>query len=92
MRTDRVVLLTCEGEPGRIAARYLAARFPAVTVIVEDPVPRALLLRRRIKRLGFVHVARPAGLHGISADPAEGLEIARRGDYPRSRPRPALAR
>ena len=40
MRTDRVVLLTCEGEPGRIAARYLAARFPAVTVIVEDPVPR----------------------------------------------------
>jgi methionyl-tRNA formyltransferase len=56
MRTDRVVVLTCEGEPGRIAARYLAARFPATTVIVEDPVPRSLLLLRRIKRLGFVQV------------------------------------
>jgi hypothetical protein len=56
MRTDRVVLLTCEGESGRIAARYLADRLRALTVIVEDPVPRSLLLRRRIKRLGIVHV------------------------------------
>ena len=56
MLTDRVVLLTCEGESGRIAARYLAARFPTLGVIIEDPVPRSLLLRRRIKRLGFGHV------------------------------------
>jgi folate-dependent phosphoribosylglycinamide formyltransferase PurN len=56
MLTDGVVLLTCEGESGRIAARYLTARFPSLAVIIEDPVPRALLLRRRIKRLGFVHV------------------------------------
>jgi len=54
---DRVVVLTCEGETGRIAARYLAARFPALAVIVEDGVPRLLLLRRRIKRLGFAHVS-----------------------------------
>jgi folate-dependent phosphoribosylglycinamide formyltransferase PurN len=56
MRTDRVVLLTCEGEAGRVAARYLAARFPAFATIVEHPVPRSELLRRRIKRLGLVHV------------------------------------
>ena len=56
MPTDRVVLLTTEGESGRVAARYLAARFPALTVIVETPVSRSLLLRRRIKRLGLVHV------------------------------------
>src|SRR5436189_5194657 len=57
MRTDKVVLLTCEGETGRIAARYLAARFPGLAVIVEREVPRSLLLHRRIKRLGFVHVS-----------------------------------
>jgi folate-dependent phosphoribosylglycinamide formyltransferase PurN len=57
MRMGKVALLTCEGETGRIAARYLAARFPGLTVIVEREVPRSLLLRRRIKRLGFAHVS-----------------------------------
>src|SRR6478735_2177640 len=56
MPTDRVVLLTSEGESGRMAAHYLAARFPALTVIVEAPISRSLLLRRRIKRLGIVRV------------------------------------
>ena len=56
MPRDRVVLLTSDGESGRVAARYLAARFPELTVIVETPVSRSLLLRRRIKRLGLVHV------------------------------------
>ena len=56
MPTDRVVLLTSEGESGRIAAHYLAARFPSLTVIVETPISRSLLLRRRIKRLGLVRV------------------------------------
>ena len=56
MPRDRVVLLTSDGESGRVAARYLATRFPALTVIVETPVSRSLLLRRRIKRLGLVHV------------------------------------
>ena len=41
---------------GRVAARYLAAASPALTVIVETPVSRSLLLRRRIRRLGLVHV------------------------------------
>lgn len=56
MRTDQVVLLTCDGVSGRVAARYLASRFPELAVIVEDPVPRSLLLRRRIKRLGLARV------------------------------------
>src|SRR4029453_196854 len=56
MPRDRVGLLTSDGEAGRVAARYLAGRFPALTVIVETPVSRSLLLRRRIKRLGLVHV------------------------------------
>jgi Formyl transferase len=56
MLTDRMVLLTCDGESGLIAARYLAARFSALAVIVEDPVPRSQLVRRRIKRLGVAQV------------------------------------
>jgi methionyl-tRNA formyltransferase len=51
------MLLTCEGESGRIATRFLAARFPDLRVIVEQPVSRAQLLRRRIRRLGVWHVA-----------------------------------
>ena len=56
MLTDRVVLLTCEGDAGRLAGRYLAAHFPALTVVVESPMSRSQLLRRRIKRLGLVRV------------------------------------
>jgi folate-dependent phosphoribosylglycinamide formyltransferase PurN len=56
MPTHGLVLLTCESEPGRIAARYLAARLPALAVIVEKPMSRSLLLRRRIKRLGLAQV------------------------------------
>jgi folate-dependent phosphoribosylglycinamide formyltransferase PurN len=56
MRTDRVVLLTCEGATGRIAARYLADHFRMLAVIVENPISRSVLLRRRISRLGFARV------------------------------------
>jgi methionyl-tRNA formyltransferase len=56
MRTEKVVLLTCKGDSGRIAACYLAARFPGLAAIVENKVARSLLLRRRIKRLGLVCV------------------------------------
>src|SRR5262245_29648300 len=57
MLSDRVVLLTSEGEAGDLAARYLAGHFPGLAVIVESPVPRSQLLRRRIKRLGLLRVA-----------------------------------
>jgi methionyl-tRNA formyltransferase len=56
MDTGKVVLLTCEDDATRMAARYLAARFPGLAVIVERNAPRSLLLRRRLKRLGFVRV------------------------------------
>ena len=51
-----VVLLTTDGESGRIAARYLAQRLPGLAAIVEQAPSRSLLLRRRIKRLGIVRV------------------------------------
>src|SRR5262249_32367060 len=56
MRADQVVLLTCEGDVGRIAARYLAARFVDLQGIVEKAVPRLVLLRRRLKHLGLTQV------------------------------------
>ena len=57
MLTDKVVLLTCEGDTGVLAARYLAGHLPSLAVIVERPASRSQLLRRRIRRLGLVHVA-----------------------------------
>jgi methionyl-tRNA formyltransferase len=52
-----IALLTSEGQSGRIAARYLADRFPDLSVIVEQPVARGELLRRRLRRLGVLKVA-----------------------------------
>ncbi len=57
MDSDRLLLLTAEGGAGRIAANYLSRHFPALTVIVETPVSRGELLRRRLRRLGFITVA-----------------------------------
>lgn len=51
-----VVLLTNEGPSGRITASYLAAVFPSISVIVEQPPSRLQLLRRRVRRLGLIHV------------------------------------
>src|ERR1700730_18117841 len=56
MATQPVALLTSDGDLCRIAARFLAARFPDLHVIVEGRVSRQALLRRRVKRLGLVHV------------------------------------
>jgi len=57
MATQPVVLLTSDGDLCRIAARFLAARFPDLQVIVESRVSRLSLLKRRSKRLGAVRVA-----------------------------------
>jgi folate-dependent phosphoribosylglycinamide formyltransferase PurN len=56
MSADRAALLTCDGESGRIAARYLADRLGALHIVVEQPVSRTLLLRRRARRLGVATV------------------------------------
>jgi folate-dependent phosphoribosylglycinamide formyltransferase PurN len=55
-QSTEVVFLTSGNDLGRIAARRLAAAFPGLKIIVEHPVPRSELARRRIKRLGVVHV------------------------------------
>ena len=57
MASGRVVLLTTDGESGRIAAAQLAKTFPDLTVIVEQPVSRLELLKRRVRRLGVIRVA-----------------------------------
>ena len=56
-QSTEVVFLTTGNPLGQIAARRLAAAFPSLKIIVEPPVARSTLLRRRIKRLGPLHVA-----------------------------------
>jgi hypothetical protein len=54
---SEVVFLTSGNDLGRIAARRLAAAFPALEIIVERPIARTELIRLRIKRLGVLRVA-----------------------------------
>jgi folate-dependent phosphoribosylglycinamide formyltransferase PurN len=56
-RTTDVVLLTTGNDLGKIAARRLAAAFPDMAIIVEQPLPRLDLVRSRVKRFGPLHVA-----------------------------------
>jgi len=55
-KTAEVVLLTTGNDLGKIAARRLAAAFPGMAVVVEQPVPRGELVRSRVRRLGALHV------------------------------------
>ncbi len=55
--SSEVLFLTRGNDLGRIAAWQLAATFPGLKIIVEQPVARSRLLRRRLKRLGPLHVA-----------------------------------
>jgi hypothetical protein len=57
MPAGQVALLVIDSDLCRVAARSLAMRFPELKIIVERHVSRPLLLRRRIARLGLVHVA-----------------------------------
>jgi len=92
MRTDKVALLTCESDIGRIAARYLAARFPGLAVVVERNIARSLLLRRRVKRLGWIRVGGQVAFMTFSAGATQGFERAHCPDCPASEPRTPLAR
>jgi len=55
-RPGRVVLLAGPGEPTDIVYNYLASRFVDVVVVMERPVPRVTLARRRARRLGWATV------------------------------------
>jgi folate-dependent phosphoribosylglycinamide formyltransferase PurN len=57
MPAGRVALLAIDSDLCRIAARSLADRFLDLKIVVEHHVSRGLLLRRRVARLGLVHVA-----------------------------------
>jgi phosphoribosylglycinamide formyltransferase 1 len=57
MPAGDVVLLVVDNSLCRIAAWRLAARFPDLTIIVEQHVPRFKLIRSRIRRFGLVHTA-----------------------------------
>jgi hypothetical protein len=74
--TTDVLFLTRGNDLGRIAARKLAAAFPDLKIVVEQPVARSTLLRGRIKRLGPLQVAGQMAFMAFS-----------RGLYVRSRPR-----
>jgi folate-dependent phosphoribosylglycinamide formyltransferase PurN len=53
----RVVLLAGPGDSTNIVYNYLAQRFADVVTVVEDPVPRMEIARRRAKRLGWATAA-----------------------------------
>jgi hypothetical protein len=54
---NRAILLTCEGEFGRIAANYLAPRYPGLVTVIDAPVSRLDLLRGRARRKGVSFAA-----------------------------------
>jgi folate-dependent phosphoribosylglycinamide formyltransferase PurN len=57
MPAGDVVLLVIDNALCRIAAWRLAARFPDLTIIVEQHVPRFQLVRSRVRRFGVFHTA-----------------------------------
>ena len=56
LRSGELVLLTIDSDLAQFAANRLHAAFPELHIILEDRVSRAALLRRRVKRAGFVQV------------------------------------
>ncbi len=73
-QSTEVVFLTSGNDLGRIAARRLAAPFPGLKIVVENPIGRAVLARRRLKRLGALTVAGQIAFAVI----ARGLRYASR--------------
>jgi phosphoribosylglycinamide formyltransferase-1 len=57
MPAGDVVLLVVDNSLCRIAARRLARRFPDLTIIVEQQVPRFRLIRSRVRRFGLFYTA-----------------------------------
>jgi len=55
MPAGEVVLLVVDNALCRIAASRLAVAFPDLKIIVEQHVPRLVLVRGRIKRFGLAH-------------------------------------
>jgi hypothetical protein len=62
----RVVLLAGPGDSTNIVYNNLASRFPDVVAVVEDPVPRMQIARRRAKRLGWPTVSGQMAFVGVA--------------------------
>jgi hypothetical protein len=56
MTPGRVVLLASDGPSSRMVWNALRARFPDVHAVLESPVPRGVMVRRRLKKLGALTV------------------------------------
>ena len=57
MKDKKIVLLAGEWDTTPIVYNFLKDDFKVVQVIMEDPVPRKVFLKKRIKKLGFINVA-----------------------------------
>lgn len=64
--TTDVLFLTSGNDLGRIAARRLAAVFPDLKIVVEQPLARSTLLRGRVRRLGPLQVAGQVAFMGFA--------------------------
>lgn len=74
---DRIVLLGGRDPGTRMVCHALRARWPRVTAILETPVTRGTLLRRRVKKLGLGTVAGQVAFRAAVV-PALGLAARRR--------------
>lgn len=63
---DRVVLLAGDGDSSRIVYHALAARFDGLAAVIEKPVDRLALARRRAARLGWVTVSGQMAFVGLA--------------------------
>lgn len=75
-KTEKIVVLAGDYEPGRIIYHRLTEHFDEIAFIVERPVPRTKFLQRRLKRLGFTTVLGQVLFRGL-AYPL--LELSRLG-------------
>jgi phosphoribosylglycinamide formyltransferase-1 len=61
-----IVLLAGPGDSTNIVFNYLASRFCNVVAVVEEPVPRMQIARRRAKRLGWPTVSGQMAFVGVA--------------------------
>ena len=52
----KIILLCNQGESSKIVYNYLAAKYNFEKVIIEASVSKSTLIKRRIKKLGLIHV------------------------------------
>jgi folate-dependent phosphoribosylglycinamide formyltransferase PurN len=64
--SDRIVLLAGDGDSSRIVYHALATRFDGLVAVIEKPVDRIALARRRAARLGWVTVSGQVAFVGLA--------------------------